>query len=938
MLRRLAPGAAYAALAFPLSLGLLAALSDPAPAQERPGRGPGAAAESKPIPDADEVTAGLERLDGFWKLYFKKSQSGRREPPVKILAEIPMQEIGQPFLLATSFTGGTTYAGWQWTEALLSWERLGEDRLVLIERDVRFRAEGGGPLAEVVKRTYSDRVVKAVQILGQGRNGENRGYLVDGKDLFADNAGLFFDGIGGQLDASVARFDGLKCFPNNTEVEVTMPTRRGGQLTTLHYSLSRLPRTDYKPRAADDRVGYFLTAAKDWTRGRPEDDCFVRFVNRWDLQKADPSLRISPPKKQIVFYVEKTVPIRLRRFVREGILEWNKAFEKIGFSEAIAVRQQTDDNEFKDYDPEDVRYNFFRWITSETPFAMGPSRVNPMTGEILDADIIFDDSMVRSYLRNYEEMIKRAPETFFTPRERAFFAGAPELHPFAGTRLAPAATGARASEGESPVAGPGAHAMLDATLFPEQPSPALLRSACSYGEGVAHELCMGALADMALQPGSGKGGNPAEYPEEFIGQVVKEVVMHEVGHTLGLRHNFKASTWLGLADIEKSEGTANVGSVMDYNPLSIALPGEKQGDFVTTTLGPYDYWAIEYGYKPVQNDEELKKVAARVAEKGLAYATDEDVASPDPLVNRWDLGADPLAFSQKRIALAERLMQDVVKRVVPDGEGYQRARRALDMLLYEYMRSASFAAKFVGGQYIHRDHKGDPSERAPLVVVEPAKQRAAVKLICEKVLADGAITLPKEALPYMAAGRWSHWGTDDWGEDVNYPLHERILSIQRMALAMLLSPSRLENVHDAELALGADKDALTLPELLSSLTGAVFTEVAQKSRGDKGVSLDPAEPAETPEASVRKPLIATPRQNLQRAYLGQLIGIALRSRYGSAPQVVKALAFEELKSIRTSAASALKTGGGKLDPYTRAHLEETVKRIDKALEAEFQAQ
>jgi len=938
MLRRLFLAAALTASAFPLSFGLsaglVAALAGPAQAQERPSPN-----QPKPIPDADEVTAGLEKLEGYWKLYFKRTPSGRREAPVKVLAEIPAGEIGQPFMLATSFSGGTTYAGWQWTEQLLSWERLGDDRLVLIERDVRFRAENGGPLAEVVKRTYSDRVVKAVSILGQGRSGENRGFLIDAKDLFADNAGLFFDGVGGTLDASISRFDGLKSFPVNTEIEVTMPTRRGGQLTTLHYSLSKLPKTDYKPRPADDRVGYFLTAAKDFTKGRPEDDCFLRFVNRWDLQKADASLKLSPPKKSIVFYVEKTVPIRLRRFVREGILEWNKAFEKIGFTEAIVVRQQTDDNEFKDLDPEDVRYNFFRWITSETAFAMGPSRVNPMTGEILDADIIFDDSMVRSYLQNYEQMIKRAPETFFTPRQRAFYAEAKELHPFSGTRFEPLLTAGAAGEALGRFGpGAGASSLLDATLFETQPSPATLRSACSFGEGVAHELSLGALANLAMQPGPGKPDAPAEYPEEFIGQVVKEVVMHEVGHTLGLRHNFKASTWLSVDEIEKTVGKASVGSVMDYAPLSIAQPGEKQGDYSTQELGPYDFWAIEYGYKQVANDAELKAVAGRVAEKGLAYATDEDVSSPDPLVNRWDLGSDPLEFSRKRIDLSQKLMKDLVKRIVPEGEGYQRARRALDMLFYEYMRSASFASKFVGGTYAHRDHRGDKDARPPLVHVEAKKQREAVKLICERILADGAISLPKEALPFMAAGRWSHWGSDDWAEDVNYPLHERILMIQRMALAQLMTPDRLENVHDAELSLGAEQDALTLPELLDTVTSAIFTELKVKPRQDGGVS---AEPEELAEPNLRKPAISTTRQNLQRSYVGNLVAISLRSRYGSAPQVVKALAGDELKRIQAAAQSALKAGSlgkAKLDGYTRAHLDETVKRIEKALEATFQEQ
>jgi len=149
---------------------------------------------------------------------------------------------------------------------------------------------------------------------------------------------------------------------------------------------------------ADDRVGYFLTVLKDFS-DKKDDEHFVRYINRWSLQKADPSAKLSPPRDPIIFYMEKTVPINLRPYVRAGIEEWNKAFEKLGFSNAIEVRQQRDDD---DWDPEDVRYNTFRWITAGAGFAIGPSRVNPFTGQILDADIIFDSDFMVHWKQQYE--------------------------------------------------------------------------------------------------------------------------------------------------------------------------------------------------------------------------------------------------------------------------------------------------------------------------------------------------------------------------------------------------------------------------------------------------------------------------------------------------------------------------------------------------------
>src|SRR5262249_33092799 len=154
-------------------------------------------------------------------------------------------------------------------------------------------------------------------------------------------------------------------------------------------------------------------------------------------------------------------------------------------------------------------------------------------------------------------------------------------------------------------------------------------------------------------------------PDELIGQAIKETVMHEVGHTLGLRHNFKASTMLPndkLHDTSITRKQGLVGSVMDYRPVNLAPKDVKQGDYCTTTLGPYDNWAIEYAYNRLAGGtegelEELQKIAAKCAEPGLDYATDEDMyGSADPLVHTWDLGADPMKFAQERMVLAEDLM------------------------------------------------------------------------------------------------------------------------------------------------------------------------------------------------------------------------------------------------------------------------------------------
>ena len=158
----------------------------------------------------------------------------------------------------------------------------------------------------------------------------------------------------------------------------------GGTLKTLHWSISEIKGSaGFQPRVADTRVGFFTTGYRDL--GKYESDSsVVRYINRWHLEPAVPSLELSPPKKPIVFIIEHTTPLRYRRFVRDGILYWNKAFEKVGIVDAIEVYYQDKaTGAHMDKDPEDVRYNFIRWLNNDVATAIGPSRIDPTTGEIL---------------------------------------------------------------------------------------------------------------------------------------------------------------------------------------------------------------------------------------------------------------------------------------------------------------------------------------------------------------------------------------------------------------------------------------------------------------------------------------------------------------------------------------------------------------------------
>jgi len=909
-----------------------------------------AAAQSKPeFPPSATVTKGCKVIDGFYKLYVDTKKH-------RLYAEIPSSRLKKNFLIASSIVGGS-YTGWQWNDLMVYWERM-DKRLLLIEPHIRHRG-GSGDLGKVVKSTYRDRVVTTVPIIGAQGNS----LLIDLKGLLAGRSYIFIGSLGSGANSSITKVTKAKGFPSNIEIEFDLMSSGGGGFMSffgggsgsglaVHYSLSALPTTGYAPRVADDRIGYFLNAYKDFSKGEKEDTRFVRLINRWHVQKADSSLKMSPPKDPIVFYIEKSVPIKYRRYVREGVLEWNKAFEKIGILGAIEVRQQTATNEFADFDPEDVRYNFFRWITSESAFAMGPSRVHPETGQILDADIIFDDSMMRSFLEDYARMIRKSPPREFHPKLKEFIERFPHRHPLRRWQKPqrakkgavglprphhPTAPDAEYPLGHQPAEehGHASHRHARDHMHSAQHAHSLAaradsrarsrRQHCSFGAGMRHEFLFGLLAMKTLMDPAAVGADKKkgdEWPEEFVGQVLKEVVMHEVGHTLGLRHNFKASSWLGMSDINKDKEapTATSGSVMDYNPINIAPQGKSQGVWVTNTLGPYDFWAIEYGYHLTADAKGLQKIASRVAEAGLAYATDEDTWSSDPLVNRFDMGKDPLDYVENRLTVVQQILANLLDRAVKKGDSYSKARAAFDVLMADYERTCGYATRFLGGNYLNRDHKGDPNERPPIVPVEAAQQRRAMKLICARVFAKDAFPVPQKLLTHLGAERWSHWGT--YGGDPEFTVHDSMLAMQLWLLWDFTNPRVLTLIADNELRVPEDQDALTIPEVFASITDAIWSEI------DSSAALT------SKTYTNRKPLISSIRRNLQHELITELINLAFEDDGGSSPQSARTQAAYRLEKLLPKINDVI-AKGPKLDDYSTAHLTRSAKRIEKALDAAY---
>jgi len=638
---------------------------------------------------------------------------------------------------------------------------------------------------------------------------------------------------------------------------------------------------------------------------------------------------------------------------------WNKAFEKVGFANAIEVYyQDAATGAHMEKDPEDVRYNFVRWLNNNVGTAIGPSRVDPNPGQILDADIILTDGWIRHYWQQFNEVMPQLAIEGMSPETLAWLQTKPQFDP----RVLMADPSSRAAITANILAhGPQAYgghplATADAAMLGDEEYDGLVHrhsqvnGYCRAAEFRALDMALMRfnfeLMGSALADDDGEGeaeGSEGEPPKEeakkpamkeekldgipewFLGPLVADLVVHEVGHTLGLRHNFKASSIYTLAEINSDEVKGKkplAGSVMDYLPINInrLSKDDPQGDYGMIEVGPYDMWAIEYGYSLSDNPKDLAKIASRAAEPQLQYGTDEDTFGPDPFARRYDFAADPLSYARHQMELARyhrgRLLTDFVK----DGESWAKARRGYQMTLALQTRALSMMANWIGGTFVHRDKKGDPDARPPLTVVPAADQRAALDFVIENAFEDEAFGLTPELLNHLTMDKW----LDDFDtamQDSTWPVHDRIMGIQGSTLTMMLNPTTLGRVFDNELATPADEDAVTLPEIFAKLHRAIWNEVVETPEG---------------EFTARKPLISSLRRNLQREYLDRLIDLSLPQGWRSASQKPAAnLALTRLRELDSEVGQFLAAENGRLDPYTKAHLSEARARIEEALDLQY---
>ncbi len=948
--------------------------------------------EKSRFPKFDDVTKDMTSDKGLFTLWSYPA-SAKDKDTEKLLAQIPQGFLGEQFMLSMSFSGGGFFTGFPLAEHVVRWEVL-DKQLLLVEPETRYVIDKKDTVSDAVRRTYPERIRAAVPIVTKAPSGDpviDLGKML--KSNFADiawmSAGPFGSsrGGGGGVNKSLSTWTKKKAFPLNVEIGVELAIGRSSppgsyDKKMVHFSFWKLPESDYKSRVADDRVGYFLTANQDWAKPTNARDIFNRYIDRWHLVKRDSSLTLCEPKKPITFYIEKTVPVKFRRAVRDGILEWNEAFEKIGFINAVEVRQQTADNEWRDLDPEDMRYSFFRWIVTGGGFAMGPHRANPFTGQIYDADIIFDDSMVRFYEHSAERMLPSSAMALKMrdPVLREFFKSHPQWRrpkrTWEGTTF-----GVRDEESQR-----------DAM---RQRMGDRGHVGCDYMEGMKHQL---AVAHAVL------AGQPPEVIDRFLYDVVKEVVMHEVGHTLGLRHNFKASTIYSLDEIERRRGTGEptAGSVMDYNPAHFTGKNAIEGFFITPTLGPYDHWAIEYGYRPADgtyvpvtsDDEGESDSEDSAAATGAATAGPEnDDLSKIPKELMAQLPADVRKLLESK---APQLVSDdaepddkpsakaSAKPIADEGEMLEAiaSRAAEPELAYATDEDTTFLGPDPRSNRF--DVGRDPidwararielvNQRMDCILEWGAKEgeswyhvrQAFVSLLFEKTRVlryvgryiGGQYTnrshrgdadapppfelvdpdLQREAMAFIEENLFqdafftispevlNHLSVPRWWHAgaridyvVDFPIHELISTLQWWTLFDRLFPNNLRRIYDAEMKSNASHK-FTVAEYIQRLQNGCWADALDAKRARSGTWTNAS------------PFVSSIRRSLQREYLNMMEPL-VRTRPGSlvTPDLHAMLQYS-LRSMHDELTQLSKANGVELDFASEAHLASCRSRIERML-------
>jgi hypothetical protein len=505
--------------------------------------------------------------------------------------------------------------------------------------------------------------------------------------------------------------------PNSDAYSVAAVTDPRYLSVTGRHIFIKMPDEGYEPRINDHRIGYFVNKSTDLTSY--ENYPNFALINKWRLVKKDPSAPLSEPVEPIVYWVENTTPEEIVPAVVAGIENWNIAFEEAGFKNAIVAKIQPKD---ATWDAADYDYNVVRWSSEPDGrlLGIGPSVSNPLTGEIISADIV-NKLLAVKLGHNYRKL---------------------------------------------------------------------------YGYTEDNDPLM---------------------------QYITNLTLHEVGHTLGLRHNFRGSQLYSPTEIHNKDITGNtiMSSVMDYDPINVAPEGVEQGIFFSTVPGVYDKWAIKFGYTPNLSSEDRKALLLESVKRELTFGTDDEAMSYpgnniDPRTKRYDMSSDPIAYAADITTIIDKKINEL-SNIYSDEETFNNYTDAFYRFFRTKGRFLETVAQQIGGVYINKIASSQ-KEYTSLEAVPYEKQKQAMSLLAEKVFANGAMNYDQKILSNLIYERDTKDSLSEDGNNNDPDFHALVLSSQKNILRNILHPNVMKRLINSSLY----GNEYMPSEVLADLNSAIF--------------------------------------------------------------------------------------------------------------------
>lgn len=739
---------------------------------------------------------------------------------------IPDSLMGKDMLLVSriakvpaGYGGGYVNAGSKVNEQVIRWSRRGnfvDARVINFEN----QSDQDSPINKSVEANNFFPILFSAEIKALAK--DSTGVVIDATDLFTQDI-TAINAVSPRLrkQYKVKRLDDKRsyiesahAYPQNIEIKHVMtydteePPERD-QASTLTFLMNQsmilLPEDKMQPRIADERVGWFTLRKYDYDSDALKSDDY-RILRRWRLVPKDIEAykrgELVEPVKPIIYYLDPATPLKWRPYFKQGIEDWNAAFEKAGFKNAIIAKDPPSPEEDPEFSPEDVRYSVIRYVASTTRNAVGPSVSDPRTGEILESDVIWYHNHLRSYRNRF--MIE---------------AGA-----------------------QNPAA------------------------------------------------------RTLETPEAEIGEMMRMVIAHEVGHAIGLPHNMKASSAYPTDSLRVASFTQKYGltpSIMDYARVNYVAQPEDKGVRYIRMMGPYDYYAVNWGYRYIPEaetaEEEKPTLDQWILEKaGNPWYEFGSSTGVDPHSQTESLGDDNIKASLYGLANMKKVIPNLIDWTTKDGYGYDDLDEVYGELTRLWRGYVYHVITNVGGIYETRKTADQDG-----VVYEPVPE--AIQKEAVAFLNEHAFTTPEWLLDKEILNRIESDGAI-----------ERIQNLQTRALNSLLSVGRINRLVSTVEQEGAE--AYSPIELMTDLRKGIFSELYAAQKTDAY------------------------RRNLQRAFI-DIASEYIKKEKADDDEVLKsdasALMRGVLNQMRRDLNTRKKYSG---DTITQYHFEDLIARIDTAFD------